>query len=743
MRTSVFAFALLGGVSAVATATAQEVHQLDPVSVTTTEAVPDGGLVVTEPQPTPKNSVTKAGIDLLGGPAQTSLYQPLDLLPSIIVESPDPYGLSPTRNINIRGKSDFHLTRNVEGLPLSGIVGGADLFDLENVQQVDVYRGGVPANQGFGISNATGTIDQRLLGPQDQFGAFGRQAFGSFDFRKTFARIDTGALPNAGTKAFISGSTTAADKWKGAGDETRDNAMLGLSQEFGDRVKVDFDAVYDKFAGNTYRALTYAQTQNLRNNYQFEYNGALTGVAATDANYYGFNKVQYENSAVLATVDVKLAEGHHLKFKPYYWFDNGVQDSARGSNVQIWEQQNDNYGGVFEYDGRYGSATDVVAGYWLQSMQPPPPPTDQKLYTVTSTGGLAFARWSTLARIDRFTVNSPYAQLSQTLGQTLVSGGLRYMDLGAPKMQYFNTAGLPNVSFDQVWAYNPAALPGGAVVARDYGELLPNIGARHELNDTWSVNASYARKFGRPDWGPQASNYASNSAAFLAHGVSLQTLVDKVKPELSDEIDVGLRYGASGLTVVPTLFFAKNQNRQVKVVDPGLGGLSYYQGSAGTTEYGAELEAAYELDKTWSVFGSGTLVSETYDRDTPTLSGGASLATKGEQIPNAPRVMLKGGLTYRWGDFAASPVVRYIGKRYGDDAGTQPVSGYVVADFTASYELGHDVGLRNLSAALSVFNIFDRRYVSEISANDTDLSAGTSYYVGAPRTVVGSLSIRF
>ncbi len=695
--------------------------------------------MVSDPQPTPKSSVTRAGLDLLGGPGQTSIYAPLNLMPSVVVESPDPYGLSPTRNINIRGKSDFHVTRNVEGLPLAGIVGGTDLFDLENVEQIDIYRGGLAANQGFGISNASGAVDQRLLAPQEKFGVLGKQAFGSFDFRRTFARLDTGTLNESGTRVFISASTAAADKWKGAGDETRDNAMLGVSQQLGDRVKVDLDLVYNKFKGNSYRSLTYAQAQDLSTNYKYDYNTALSGTAATDVNYYKFNRVEYENYAALAKIDIKLAEGHHFVVKPYYWKDDGVQYSANGTNVQKWNQKNDNYGAVLEYGGRYGTSTDVVAGYWLQSTEPQPPPTDQTLYSVTAGGNLAFTKWSTLAKIDRYVVNSPYFQVTETLGKTVLSGGVRYMDLGAPKMQYYKTAGLPNVPYDQVWGYNPIADSNATVAAKHYGELLPNIGIRQELSPAWSASASYGRKFGRPDWGPQASNFISNEAAFLAKGITLQSLVDRVKPELSDQIDLSAHYQSGGLTIVPTVFMAKNQNRQVQVIDPALGGtLSYYQGTAKTTQYGAELEAGYEINNHWTIFGSGTLASETYDADTPTLTGGAALATKGKQIPNAPKTMLKGGFTYRHGDLSLSPIVRYVGQRYGDSAQTQPVGSYTVADFNAGYQLSRDVRVD-----LSALNLFDRHYIAEISPNDTSLNGATAYYASAPRTVAMTVSAKF
>ncbi len=406
-------------------------------------STPETGPLVSDPQPAPKTSVNRQGMALFGGPAQTSVFAPLEMVPSINVQSPDPYGLSVTRNLNIRGKSDFHATRNVEGLPLTGIVGGADLFDLENVGQIDVYRGSLQANQGLGISNATGAIDQRLLGPRERFAAFGKQAVGSYDFRKTFVRLDSGQLTGIGTRAFLSGSTTASDKWKGAGDLSRDNVMMGVSQNFGDCVNADLYYVNNRYSGHTFRSLSYVQAESIGTNYKYDYDKTFTG--AGNSNYYAFNRAHYENWAALANIEVKLADGHRVVFKPYYWHDDGYTYSASGANVQIWRQQNTNTGSVLEYQGRLGAGLDLVAGYWTQSMAPPPPPTDQRLFTVKADGSLAFARWSTLAKIGHFEVDSPYAQLTGAVGQAVVTGGVREMRLGAPKMRYYNTTGLKNV----------------------------------------------------------------------------------------------------------------------------------------------------------------------------------------------------------------------------------------------------------------------------------------------------------
>ncbi|MCD6560801.1 MAG: hypothetical protein J7L16_03460, partial [Deltaproteobacteria bacterium] len=51
-------------------------------------------------------SVTKKGIELMGTPAKTSVYNVLDIIPGLNVESKDPYGLSGT-DIRIRGAKGY------------------------------------------------------------------------------------------------------------------------------------------------------------------------------------------------------------------------------------------------------------------------------------------------------------------------------------------------------------------------------------------------------------------------------------------------------------------------------------------------------------------------------------------------------------------------------------------------------------------------------------------------------------
>lgn len=700
-----------------------------------------GGVIVSDPTLGRVSSVSREGINILGGAAQTSFYQAADIIPSVVVESPDPFGLSATRNINIAGKGDFHLSRNINGLPIFGIVGGNDLYDLENISRLDVYRGAIPADRSLGVSNASGVIDQIILGPQSTPSTFAEQSFGSWNFNKTFARVDTGLL-STGTELFISGSTASADKWTGAGDESRDNFAVGLSQKVSKDLKVDINAVYSKFDGNPYKALTYAQTQNLSQYYGLDYDKTFD--PANKANYYKFNRVISEDYAVFANVDYRLAEGQHIVFKPYYWNNDGEQWSGTNGQLQIWRQQNDNLGGVLEYDGHFATGTDVVAGYWWQSLAPPPPPTDQRRFNISSTGELTFANWNTIAKIDNFVVNSPYVQLTQALGTVSVTGGVRYMNLGAPDMRYYNTTGVPDGTLDQALSYPGLQEYSDAfVTARDYGEFLPNFGITNDFGGGWSANFAYGRNFGRPDWGPQASNYISNRTTFQSKGIDLQDLVDNVRPEIADQFSAQLRYNDHGLTIVPGVFYALHDHKQVKINDPAVNNLAYYVGTGSSTEYGAELQASYNFGDQLFAFASGTLSSETFDGDTQTLSGGAAIKTKGNQIPNTPRAMFKAGVTYSWYDFAFTPVVRVIGERYGDAQNKNKVSGYTVTDFTVAYNIRQKFGLEEATLKFGVVNLFDKEYISEISPNDTDLSSDAQYYVGAPRTFIGTVAVKF
>ena len=95
------------------------------------------------------------------------------------------------------------------------------------------------------------------------------------------------------------------------------------------------------------------------------------------------------------------------------------------------------------------------------------------------------------------------------------------------------------------------------------------------------------------------------------------------------------------------------------------------------------------------------------------------------------------------GQFSLSPVVRYVGSRYGDTQGTQKVDGYFTADLSVGYQ--QKLGLGKLNASLSVQNLFDKQYIGFINTSYYQATSGTNayYYPGAPRTVMAKVGYDF
>jgi iron complex outermembrane receptor protein len=97
------------------------------------------------------------------------------------------------------------------------------------------------------------------------------------------------------------------------------------------------------------------------------------------------------------------------------------------------------------------------------------------------------------------------------------------------------------------------------------------------------------------------------------------------------------------------------------------------------------------------------------------------------------------GTTYRKDAFSFSPIVHYTGRRYGDALQKEPVPDYYTVDMNMGYETKLPIGKAH--ASLSVDNLFNRQYVGFIDASYLQNAGQTSYYPGAPRSLVLKLSI--
>ncbi|EFK05451.1 TonB-dependent receptor plug domain protein, partial [delta proteobacterium NaphS2] len=148
--------------------------------------------------------VTKEGIESEGTKAKTSVYEAIDILPGIIVESAGGYGLAAEQTtIRVRGIRGYLGSMTMEGVPNYGgnpIGPRQYIYDTENFQSISVYKGAVPSDLGTGVGDRGGAIELKQQWPTEEFGFRISQGVGTDGYHRTFLRIDSGSLTDWDTR---------------------------------------------------------------------------------------------------------------------------------------------------------------------------------------------------------------------------------------------------------------------------------------------------------------------------------------------------------------------------------------------------------------------------------------------------------------------------------------------------------------------------------------------------------------
>ncbi|GKT11005.1 TonB-dependent receptor plug domain-containing protein [Desulforhabdus sp. TSK] len=255
--------------------------------------------------PTNQQSFTQKGIEAFAKPGNINVFKVIEMSPSVNFTPVDNLGTNENGfhdSIRIRGKKQTGPggLKTYEGVPISGNPGGGKtIFDLENIERVDLYKGYIPIDRGLGFSNLAGKVDLNIKRPEHSLGADVSQTVGSDDFSRTFLRIDTGDIGNV--SSFGSFSYTASDKYKGEGDLNRTNGSSGIVYEPNDKFKTELFVSNNHDDHNNYYNLTYAETQDLGKYFDKDFN---TNKASP--NYYGYNKQDFEDTAIVANIEGTL-----------------------------------------------------------------------------------------------------------------------------------------------------------------------------------------------------------------------------------------------------------------------------------------------------------------------------------------------------------------------------------------------------------------------------------------------------
>lgn len=695
---------------------ADETRQLETANVQDTAIIEDSTIGS-------KHVVSEKEIKIFDSAELINPYKAISLEPGVDIRFNDPWGMSISHKI--RGKADRNIGETMEGLPLKGIGPGGGLStmaDIENIESISIEKGAIKADSGFGYGSDNGMVDMHMKRPADTLEATLKQSIGSDGFSKTFLRVDSGEVSDT-VKFFVSGSLTQADKWKGEGEGMdRKNVEFGVASPSRQPIQWEVYGIYNDQFQHNYKGLTYTQSKDLDSNSELDYQS--TNPATSD--YYDYNKQDFQTWTLFGKLKLPLSPSSSLTFRPYFLHDEGYSYSTNGTKVQDWLVDHDTYGGVIELETALSDAK-IKAGWWYQEDEPPGPPTSQKL---RNPGSLSFYGWNTLVGIEeKHKFSSPYLTYEQAFGNTLVEAGLKYLWVSSPELVTYNTAGVGDVGYEE--AISQASSVAYTRPSHTYGVFLPNIGFTHFLDDYSSIKASYGRNWNTLSYG----QYSATLSEAL-----VQRMWEQLKPEESDNFDIGYAYQNDRFSLNTTLFYSLVKNVGGSFYDPALN-RTYAQNTAEAESYGVELSLGYQPTENLSLNASGTYNRYAFTTDIQSAAN-TTIACKGHQHPDVPKFFANVWAEYDVMGYKISPILRYVGKRYVDTLGQYSVDPHTLVDLSVNKEFKLDHG-HALELSLSATNLMNEKYISTFSASEINLVPETTYTVGSPRAVFASIVYKY
>jgi len=684
------------------------------------------------------SAVTDKGIGIGGSQALNSVYNAIDILPGVNVESNEPYGLS-AKSMRIRCVSSYFSGMTIEGFPNYGImpIGARDnIYDTENMEYISIYKGATPADLGTATGNKGGAIELKYKRPSDRFGVTLNQSAGMNNYLRTFVRIDPGKL-KTGTRIFSSFSYSMADKWKGAGTlGPRYNAAAGISQKINKKISADIFMNYNDAKRHDFRKLTYEQAADIENNFDLDYNPKLTGDPAQDVYYYDYNGGGFTNKDIMGSLLWELSNAVNLELKTYYSLEDAdyLESTMKGPYSFVFNRVRDcdRLGVIPEIRGTLGHIS-YAAGYWFESADH-----NASVYSSSITAdGLMPQGYSYFTVSDaRSTIHNPYAKISYSKKHFSLQAGIKYFYYFDSESERYSSVTPTELTDDP----DPDLHTDDII----HAVILPTFGAGYIFSEKLQAYVNYGRNYMRPYmYDPIISLYVRNKQIFTDNGITLQSIFDTWIMETSDNFDAGIRYSGNKLFFFPSLFYAKHHNVLTSVYDPVLK-LDYYQNVGELTAFGADIECYFKPVKSIYIFINPAYSSMSYDNDLLRQLWDTSMVMeiKGNQSPECPVFMVYSGVIYTWKNIDISSTVKHTGIRYGDATNQEKLNDYTLVNCSVHYKMKNILKLKELSIGCDIRNIINTKYIGMIYTSDDANQGSAMYYSGIPRTVVFSLSIK-
>lgn len=770
-RLSMLAVACQLACLSMSSAYAQTAESTEPVSsaqVTITGKKVGMGLMVQENAPKARSTVTAE--ELAKQRPTGNAYEALELLPAVNSFNHDATGLF-GGGLTLRGFNSDQIGATINGVPVNDsgnfAVYPQEFVDQENTCTQFVTQGSTDVDSpqigatggNFGITTCDPSKEQRTNL---------RQTLGGLNLSKTYIRYDTGMLADGRSRVFISGSHAQADKWKGEGGAKRDHVDFGFRTDFDRFNSISGTVLYNRAINQNISSFNLADLKN--KGYYYDYATTFVGHAAptpgkagSDVNsafgdaYYQLTKNPFENVIASVTGKMRIGENTDVKVIPYYWYGYGTggnQQKLQTESAFLNKVTGKNNAGVdLNGDGdtldkvivanssvtrtnRPGVTASVthtlnnhqlLAGFWFERAS------HEQFGTMVSVdnNGNAADIWLKDGRITR-PDGTPY----QSRDQKTISTGYQFfaqdtISLMNDKLSINVGVRAPTMKRDFT-SYASEAAPIGYNIEKSYSELLPQLGARYQIDNNNQVFASLAKNMKAPP------NFVYERLP-LVNGVAVLPI--DVKAETAYNLDLGYRLQSDKLTAQATAYMVDFRDRQATAYDP-VSNTSNLNNVGKVKTQGFELELGNTPVNGWSFYGSlGYAKSEI--KDNLVVSKTVTQPTAGKQMPLTPE--WKAGLSaqYETAVWYARLKAKYTGTQQATMVNDEEIPDYTLVGFDAGYQFANTSWFKKPTLRLSISNLFNQEYRNSNSQSKVSAASGVFYYMGAPRLASVTLSVDF
>ncbi len=706
------------------------------------------------------------GAELLRATPGASPLKLVEKLPNVNLQAADPFGSYEwSARISIRSFNQNQLGFTLDDVPLGDMTYGNHNGLHISRAIISENVGGVELAQGAGSletassSNLGGSLKYRSHNPQADFGGLAAVTAGEDNTYRGFLRLESGEL-EGGFRGYVSYAYNTADKWKGVGEQKqqqfnikaiqpigegsitgwlnwskrRENDYQDLSLEMISRLGYAWDNISDDWP----LAVRVADIGNNRGETgvtpRFTSLGTVypAPIATIDDAYFDASGLRDDLLGAVTvglpigdTFDLRATayghnnEGQGLWYTPYVPSPNyGVAGATANDapiSIRTTEYDIRRYGliasGTVHFDGHA-----VNAGVWLEDNDF----TQARRYYALNRS--APQRNSLKMQRESFRTDWEY-DFKTTTRQFHIQDTWTVTDALAV-----------NFGFKSLSVENEAVTVSGAnktgKIKASKG-FLPQAGLRYDVSTGTQLFAGYSRNMRTFPSSNTSGPFSASLAGFLA-------IKDKLKPELSDTVEAGIRYRSGGFQGVLAAYHVEFKNRLFAVpVGAGIiGNPSALANVGGVTAQGLEAVASLNLTDDWSVFGSYAFNDSTYDDDTRDGNGVIVAQTEDKVTVDTPRHLLKGELFYDNGSVFGRFAVSYLSKRFFTYENDRGVSSQTVADMALGYRFSGSELFEGLEAQVNVSNLFDKTYVSTINSNGFVLRGDSQTLLAAsPRKV--------